>query len=178
MKCAWIIGVGVVVLSAGCMSARVERQASMMRQEQEEANLQTDVQRLKEKMRDVGTAQQDVYRDVEACREAVRSLEMRLDRELSELRTMIKALEDARVRDREQIVEAISKRVGQLVGSPSAGSRTSSHGDRGYEHTVQPGQTLSEIAKAYNVRPDVIVRANNLSNPNAIRVGQVLFIPE
>jgi predicted nucleic acid-binding Zn-ribbon protein len=143
-----------------------------MRAVQAEASLETDVARLKEQMRDVGASQQDAYRGVEACNQSVREMEARLDRELAELRSMIKALEAARVEDREHIVEGVKK----LVGSSAKSSST--RAERGYEHTVEPGQTLSQIAAAYNVRVDAIVRANNLGNANAIRVGQVLFIPE
>jgi LysM repeat protein len=44
-------------------------------------------------------------------------------------------------------------------------------------HVVQPGETLSEIARMYGVTVDAVVQANNLDNPNAIREGQVLLIP-
>ncbi len=49
-------------------------------------------------------------------------------------------------------------------------------GDRFY--TVQNGDTLFEIAKEYQVPVDVITRANRLSDPNTIFVGQVLRIPQ
>jgi LysM repeat protein len=44
-------------------------------------------------------------------------------------------------------------------------------------HVVQPGETLSEIARMYGVTVEAVVEANNLDNPNAIREGQVLLIP-
>lgn len=44
-------------------------------------------------------------------------------------------------------------------------------------HVVQPGETLSEIARMYSVTWQEIARANGLDNPNAIRVGQALVIP-
>lgn len=50
-------------------------------------------------------------------------------------------------------------------------------------HTVQKGETLSGIAKMYYGNGDkkhymFIANANNISNPNLIKVGQVLIIPE
>lgn len=48
----------------------------------------------------------------------------------------------------------------------------------GYEHTVVKGQTLSEIARGYGKSIDSIMKANKISNPASIRVGQVLFIPD
>jgi len=48
----------------------------------------------------------------------------------------------------------------------------------GYEHKVERGQTLSEIARGYNKSVESIMKANKLSNPSSIRVGQLLFIPD
>ena len=46
------------------------------------------------------------------------------------------------------------------------------------EHTVQSGETLSEIASAYGVRMNALIEANGLKDPDSIRVGQTLFIPD
>jgi LysM repeat protein len=48
----------------------------------------------------------------------------------------------------------------------------------GYEHKVERGQTLTEIARGYGVSVQSIMKANKISNPSAIRVGQTLFIPD
>ena len=48
----------------------------------------------------------------------------------------------------------------------------------GYEHKVERGQTLSELARGYGKSMDVIMKANKITNPSSIRVGQVLFIPD
>jgi LysM repeat protein len=60
------------------------------------------------------------------------------------------------------------------VGLVGSGQRTES----GVWHTVEAGQTLSEIAKAYNISINVIVRANNVKNPDSVRAGTRLFIPD
>jgi LysM repeat protein len=44
-------------------------------------------------------------------------------------------------------------------------------------HVVQQGETLSIIAKKYNVTVDDIVRLNNIADANLIKVGQKLLIP-
>ncbi|MDQ3247623.1 MAG: LysM peptidoglycan-binding domain-containing protein, partial [Chloroflexota bacterium] len=41
-------------------------------------------------------------------------------------------------------------------------------------HTVQGGETLGQIAEQYDVDVDVLMRLNEISNPNAIYRGQVL----
>ncbi len=44
-------------------------------------------------------------------------------------------------------------------------------------HTVASGETLGHIALKYGVSVDSIAAENGISNPNSIRVGQVLSIP-
>jgi LysM repeat protein len=64
--------------------------------------------------------------------------------------------------------------TGEASAEPVA-TLSSSVGQR--IHVVQPGETLSEIARTYSVTWQEIARANGLDNPNAIRVGQALVIP-
>ncbi len=44
-------------------------------------------------------------------------------------------------------------------------------------YTVQPGDTLSSIAAEHGTTVEDIALLNNITNPNAISVGQVLKIP-
>jgi len=44
-------------------------------------------------------------------------------------------------------------------------------------HTVQPGETLAGIARAYNVPLEELIAANHIQDPNLIQAGQVLIIP-
>ncbi|ANU27648.1 polysaccharide deacetylase [Planococcus versutus] len=47
----------------------------------------------------------------------------------------------------------------------------------GSKYTVKSGDTLYSIAKKYNVTVKALAKANNITNYNLIRVGQVLTIP-
>lgn len=47
----------------------------------------------------------------------------------------------------------------------------------GRTHTVKPGENLYRIALQYNTTVAAIAAANGITNPNRIRVGQVLNIP-
>lgn len=60
--------------------------------------------------------------------------------------------------------------------SPPAPVRSVS-GDVGFYHTVQRGQTIYRIAKSYSVDWHDLMRANRISNPSQLEVGQKLFIP-
>ncbi len=44
-------------------------------------------------------------------------------------------------------------------------------------YTVKPGDTLTGIAQQYGVDQGAIARANNITDPATIQVGQVLTIP-
>lgn len=45
------------------------------------------------------------------------------------------------------------------------------------QYTVQGGDTLSQIAEAYNVSLEALINVNQLANPNLLEVGQVLILP-
>jgi LysM repeat protein len=44
-------------------------------------------------------------------------------------------------------------------------------------HMVQSGETLGAIAQLYGVSMEDLLRANNLTDPNVLNVGQTLIIP-
>jgi peptidoglycan/xylan/chitin deacetylase (PgdA/CDA1 family)/LysM repeat protein len=69
-------------------------------------------------------------------------------------------------------------RVGQVLVIPTGATPTSPPPTSPVRYTVQPGDTLYRIALRYGVTVSAIVAANNLSNANLIRVGQVLVIPK
>ncbi len=46
-----------------------------------------------------------------------------------------------------------------------------------YRYVVQPGDTLLSIALEFGVELDELMAANNITDPNTIRVGQELVIP-
>lgn len=47
----------------------------------------------------------------------------------------------------------------------------------GVYHTVERGQTIYRISKAYGVSQEDIIEANGVQDVTKVRVGQVLFIP-
>lgn len=60
-----------------------------------------------------------------------------------------------------------SEPVDFTPGSDSAGS-----------HTVASGETLGKIAAAYGTTVQTLVDLNGISNPDLIRVGQILTVPD
>jgi predicted chitinase/cell envelope opacity-associated protein A len=69
--------------------------------------------------------------------------------------------------------------VGQkLTVSGSSGTQgTSASGGKGGSYTVKSGDTLSGIADRFGTTTGALAKANGISNPNLIRVGQKLTLP-
>lgn len=109
----------------------------------------------------------------------------RLNRELDALRRSVEtrcaAIEQKSETDKRELIARLTAQIETLLKqsapapvtpTPSGGSTT------GYEHVVRQGETLSTIAKAYNVTTKAIIDANNIKNPDRLSIGQTLFIPE
>jgi|LSQX01.2.fsa_nt_gb predicted RNase H-like nuclease (RuvC/YqgF family) len=104
--------------------------------------------------------------------------------ETAALRRDIDQLRAERESLKREVVDELSREMAKLLAAQSAAaaprggsSRGSSSRQSGWEHKVQPGQTLSQIAVEYKVPVARIKEANDLKS-DVIRVGQVLFIPD
>jgi len=67
-------------------------------------------------------------------------------------------------------------RVGQKISIPGITTREAAAA-LGRVHVIQSGESLSAIAQQYGVSAEEIIAFNNISNPDAIYVGQELIIP-
>ena len=67
-------------------------------------------------------------------------------------------------------------RIGQELIIPGVTPREAAEA-QGNIHVVQPGESLFGIAVLYNVTVEEIIAANDLTNPDALVVGQELIIP-
>lgn len=66
--------------------------------------------------------------------------------------------------------------AGDTLIIPMSSSSTKSYGTIAY--TIQPGDTLSEIAEKYGTTVSKLARLNNITNPNLIYAGNTLLIPQ
>lgn len=113
--------------------------------------------------------------------------------DVAALRRDIQMLRGEHDRMRQEIAADLAARIEKIAARQAAAAAAASAGAEGagrrpagrraaersgYEHTVERGQTLSEIARGYGTSVRAIMDANKISNPSAIRVGQVLFIPD
>lgn len=97
--------------------------------------------------------------------------------EVTALRTELNAIRGAADKKMEIIMDEVARENQRILQSIRS-NRGSGGYSQGYEHVVKSGETISTIAREYKVSIDSIVNANQLANPDAIRVGQILFIPQ
>ena len=156
---------------------------------------QADVNYLREELRrlvarldaseaELGRVQGDVLASRSASPAYASAAQVQaLQTQVEDLQRQIRAVDAARAQDKQAIYDDISKKIATILKSPSASAasrpaKPRSSSQTGIEHVVQPGESLSKIASAYGVKMQVIVEENNLKSPDAIYVGQKLFIPD
>ncbi|MBO7299116.1 MAG: LysM peptidoglycan-binding domain-containing protein [Kiritimatiellae bacterium] len=84
-----------------------------------------------------------------------------------------------------QIIAKVDDKVNQvklsnadLITHTSSSSSQPNYTGACYEHIVESGQTISEIAQAYKVSQKEIMEVNKIKDAARIRVGQKLYIPK
>ena len=116
--------------------------------------------------------------------------------DLRKLAETVKEIDKKRAEDNEKIVKKIEKLGETLSGgaggkktarvtvpSPDATGTNATAADKAhFEYTIESGDTLDAIAKAYKekgikVTVDQILKANPGLNPNSLRVGRKIIIP-
>jgi LysM repeat protein len=179
-------------LASGCLATYgVEQSRSEAALIEDMRLLQEENSRLKGRLEAFDLEIERLSRSVDLLRTApggpthadVQALQQRV----AALESQLRALDAARERDRKEIIDTLTARISQVVSAsgaararPAAQPQTAPRRNgpqEGYEHVVEAGQSLSAIAAAYGVSPKAIIEANNLTNPNVLRVGQKLFIP-
>lgn len=169
----------------GCLSLDADRDAEAMARRQ-------DMQMLREEMRKLNGRTEGHELELQRLQANIAAMQseqtaMRAQEEertrtaLDELDRRLRRLETLREEDRKALVETLSARMAEMLKRrPSAAPRASTRSSSGYgyEHIVEPGQTLSAIAQVYGVKAQAIIEANQLKNPDRLVVGQKLFIPE
>lgn len=61
-----------------------------------------------------------------------------------------------------------------VTAVPTQAAQQSANGS----YTVQPGDTLYDIAVKFNVTVDALMQANSITNASQLQVNQVLVIPQ
>ena len=174
---------------AGCGTLYGDSRATEAGKREDALRQQENFDRLKGRIEglelEVGRLRSDVDQLRADQANAAQAAVQQAQNSLAALDAKIRAVDAAREKDKQEIVDQLTGKISQIVATSSGSAKgksavtTSKHkvSDEGYEHVVQPGETLSAIAAAYNVRSTDIITANDIDNPDRLHVGQKLFIP-
>lgn len=171
MKLNLLFLLPAIGLLTGCETLQTphQRQQADARQVAAARMTEEKIYRLQGKVESVEMENARLAQEMQQLRSEVRAL----NGQLAQLGGGLQSLEAQRSRDKQEVVEQVSKRVGTLIEKQAASAPRSS----GREVVVEAGYTLSAIAAKCGVTVDAIKRANNLKS-DTIYVGQKLVIPE
>jgi LysM repeat protein len=182
MPRALLITFGALVLLTGCQTTR-QREAEAQRQAWEES--------LSRRVLNIENRIFDLENSLALLRREQNAIDNRLAKILSssttvgaaqraEIESLRKELEETRGANEKKmaiILEEIARENERILKSIREGRGTAAYA-QGYEHVVRSGETVSTIARQYGTTVEAIVQANGLADPNSIRVGQILFVPQ
>ena len=165
----WKCGVLLLawVAASGCGTLELQRREEAQHRTRID-QLALDTQRLSDRVAALNVAQERVYRDVETVHQELRREIHELRQQLDVLSREVAGAGAARERLKNEIIEHLSARLNEIMRSQAASSPRP-RSVTGYEHVVRPGETLSEIAKAYGVTLNAIVRENNITEQTFYR---------
>ena len=171
--------------ATGC-STLEDQSEQAMKEREDMLLLQEDMRKLSGRIEGLELESQRLRADVDQVRAGQSRTEksdlMALQTRMDDAEAKLRDLQAAREKDKQELIDKLSARIAQLMGTSSSAVRKQplkhSGSSTGYEHVVQAGDSLSAIAAAYGVSSKVIMENNDIKDPNKLRVGQKLFIPE
>ncbi len=171
----FIMGI-MIFVGSGCetLSGRQRRQKEM-RLHNDISNLKASVERLEQRLEGIEAGREDVYTQISDSQSNRERSAAQHAAEMEALEGKIAAQRKEQALREKEMVANLSKTMAAIIEKNTVGSDPSISG---VEHIVQSGETLSEIAAAYKVKVKAIVKANRMKNPDDLRVGQPLLIPD
>lgn len=171
----FVLGI-MIFVGSGCetLSGQKKRQKEM-RLHNDIANLKASVERLEQRLDGMEAGREDVYAQISDSQATRARSAAQHAAEMEALESRLAAQKKAQEFREKQMVTDLSKTMAGIMEKNAA---TSGGSVSGVEHPVQSGETLSEIAAAYGVKTKAIIRANRMKNPDDLKIGQLLIIPD
>lgn len=161
--------------------AELEESNRILRRELEDINV--SINKVASSTDSYGRRSDSRDADIAALRAEVAALRQQIDAVNAKVDAVPGTLSKLLDEQRRGIMATVDQNIKTAVANVQRSSSRSSSGGSSsssgkfYEHEVEAGQTLSEIARAYNVSIAEVMRENNIKNESLIRVGQKLLIP-
>ncbi len=116
----------------------------------------------------------ELARGIEAVRSGQQQLGIELESKIRTSDTARKSDRDDVLRRLEIVLDEVTKENRRLTAEVDAVKASTAEGGT---HTVSRGETLASIAAKYGVSVSAMLAANNIADPNLIKVGQKLVVP-
>lgn len=172
----------LAVLLAACSGCETitgqQRRVAETRLYSEVANLRADIERMEQRIAGLEAEREILHAQVADLQSGWMQADARRDAELAALDVQLKAQVQEQARMRRELADELSGKMSRILQTQATSVSKAARTQSGYEHEVKAGQTLSEIAREYKASSAAIIKANNMKNPDDLRVGQKLFIPE
>jgi LysM repeat protein len=155
------------LLFSGCQTYQTQSQMNRASQTEDQRIAQESQRRMAGRIETLELEISRINRELDALQRTFESRYASLERKTEE--------------DKREIINRLTAQLDKLIAqaaTPAPVQSAPSGNAYGYEHIVRQGETLSTIAKAYNVTSKAIVKANKIKNPDNVSIGQKLFIPE
>jgi LysM repeat protein len=179
------------LLAAGCVTTQDYQARMDARAQENQRLLQEQSSRLAGRLETLELDNQKLRTDLDALRAAQAratsgSSEVQaLRASLGNLESRLHALEASREKDKQELVDVLSRKISQIMGGApvdsgskkkTGGSKTTTTG--GGDYVVKRGDTLSGIASAHGITMSALMEANGIKKANALQAGQKLVIPK
>lgn len=168
-----IIAVIACTAFSGCVTLFNDIQDEQVMIRMEAESIKANITRLNERVSEMQQAQEVLFKEIADLRQAVEQSNNANNSRRMDIESRLRAIEQSWDKNKQEIVSTLSKRMADVMNRQAQEQQT----ETGVEHIVKQGETLSEIAKAYGVSVNAIIKANGIQKPDAIRAGQKLFIP-
>lgn len=163
------------IFTSGCTTLFDETRNRRVRDASEMQILQQDVASLKEKIRSIESANERLVLEMEAVK-------VSSAKDIVDIRNAMGAENEKSKQDiKQDLASTLSKQIEAIMRSQYQSppvSRSGSRTERGGEHIIEAGQTLTHIARIYGISVDALMKANNITDANSIRKGDKLVIPK
>jgi len=159
---------------SGCLAPIGDGRRQASRESNDVDYIKKDLTRLKEQVDGIASAQQDLYKEIESLKLSPLKDKEETKARLDEIERSLKAAEAGQKKLRDEIIDDLSGKMANILSAHTAGTRSG----QGGKHVIGPGETLSGIATTYKTDVNAIIKANDLKDPDNIKVGQTLIIPE
>jgi LysM repeat protein len=174
----------LTILLAGCVTDELanKQDVYMVRTQVNEQviHMEDRINALEGRADAIQKRQEDIQRSITSLEDTINNKMFTYENDMKDMRVQITDVKKNISSDFEKKMDVILEEVikeNQKIADKINSLQKEKY-DLGLYHTVERGDILSKIAVKYGVSVDAIIEANEIENPDRLKVGQKLFIPQ